>query len=118
MITITPEEFSKEISEWIEAKNGFDIVVMNVTDKTTIANYFVIANGKSERQVKAIADHIEFEAKKREIFPKGLEGSQEGRWILLDFYDVIVHIFHADERERYDLDSLWKEDAIKKQEIV
>ena len=117
MIFITPEEFSMKISEWIEAKNGFDIMIMDVTEKTTIANYFVIASGNSERQVKAIADHIEFEAKKIEVSPKGVEGIQEGRWILMDYFDVIVHIFQSDERERYDLDSLWKEGSIKKQEV-
>lgn len=116
MISITPEEFAIQISEWIEAKNGFDIVMMDVTEKTTIANNFVIASGNSERQVKAIADHIELEAKKLEIFPKGIEGSRESRWILMDYFDVIVHLFQADERERYDLDALWKETVVKKQE--
>ncbi len=116
MISITPEEFAKQISAWIEEKNGFDTVLMDVTEKTTIANYFVIASGNSERQVKAIADHIELEAKKLDIFPKGVEGRRESRWILIDYFDVIVHIFQADERERYDLEALWKENTIKKQE--
>ena len=62
MIFINPEEFAQNIKEWIEAKNGDDIEVINVTEMTSIANYFVIASGSSERQVKAIADNIEFEA--------------------------------------------------------
>ncbi|WKY48868.1 ribosome silencing factor [Eubacteriaceae bacterium ES3] len=112
VIFITAEEFAKKIGEWIEAKNGFDIDILNVSEKTSVANYFVIASGSSERQVKAIADNIEFETKELEIFPKGIEGARESRWILMDYYDVIVHIFHQSERETYDLDSLWKEGIV------
>ena len=114
MIFINPEEFAQNIKEWIEAKNGDDIEVINVTEMTSIANYFVSASGSSERQVKAIADNIEFEAQKLEIFPKNIEGQREGRWILLDYYDVIVHIFHADEREFYNLEKLWKNSPVSR----
>jgi ribosome-associated protein len=112
VIIIIPEEFVEKIKGWIEDKNGFDIEIINITEMSTIANYFVIASGSSERQVKAIADNIEYETKKLEIFPKGIEGQREGRWILLDYYDVIVHIFHADERGFYNLEKLWKDSPI------
>lgn len=114
MIVISPEEFVEKIKGWIEDKNGFDVEVINITEMSSIANYFVIASGNSERQVKAIADNIEMETKAMEIFPKGIEGQREGRWILLDYYDVIVHIFHADEREFYSLEKLWKNAAISR----
>ncbi|MBU4541444.1 MAG: ribosome silencing factor [Firmicutes bacterium] len=112
MIFINPEEFAKKIEAWIEAKNGEEIEVINVTEMTTIANYFVIASGNSERQVKAIADNVEYEAKELEIFPKNIEGQREGRWILLDYYDVIVHIFHTEERQLYNLEKLWKNSPV------
>ncbi|WP_296558281.1 ribosome silencing factor [uncultured Acetobacterium sp.] len=112
MIFINPEEFAKKIEAWIEAKNGDEIEVINVTEMTTIANYFVIASGNSERQVKAIADNVEYEAKELEIFPKNIEGQREGRWILLDYYDVIVHIFHTEERQLYNLEKLWKNSPV------
>ncbi|MDP2843910.1 MAG: ribosome silencing factor [Acetobacterium sp.] len=112
MIFINPEEFAKKIEAWIEAKNGEEIEVINVTEVTTIANYFVIASGNSERQVKAIADNVEYEAKELEIFPKNIEGQREGRWILLDYYDVIVHIFHTEERQLYNLEQLWKNSPV------
>ena len=112
MIFINPEEFAQKIKGWIEDKNGDDIEVIDVTEMTSIANYFVIASGNSERQVKAIADNIEYEAQKLEIFPKGIEGQREGRWILLDYFDVIVHVFHAEEREFYSLEKLWKDSAV------
>lgn len=114
MIIINPEEFAEKVKGWIEDKNGIDIEVINVTEITSIANYFVIASGSSERQVKAIADNIEFEAKKLEIYPKGIEGEREGRWILLDYFDVIVHIFHAEERGFYSLEKLWKDSAVSR----
>lgn len=114
MIIIIPEEFAEKIKGWIEDKNGFDIEVINVTEMTSIANYFVIASGNSERQVKAIADNIEFEAKALEIYPKGIEGQREGRWILLDYFDVIIHIFHAEERGFYSLEKLWKDSTISR----
>jgi ribosome-associated protein len=114
VIIINPDEFAQKIKEWIEAKNGDDIEVIDVTEMTSIANYFVIASGSSERQVKAIAENIEYEAQKLEIFPKGVEGLREARWILLDYYDVIVHIFHAEEREFYNLEKLWKNTVVNR----
>jgi len=112
VIIINPEEFAKKVEGLIEAKNGTDIQSINVTELTSIANYFVIASGSSERQVKAIADNIEYETKCLEIFPKGIEGQREGRWILLDYFDVIIHIFHEEERGLYNLEELWKDGII------
>lgn len=114
MIIINPEEFVKKVEGWIEDKNGFDIQSINITEISSIANYFIIASGSSERQVKAIADNIEAEAKLLEIYPKGIEGQREGRWILLDYYDVIIHIFHEEERGLYNLEELWKDGIVKR----
>ncbi|KNZ40971.1 ribosome silencing factor [Acetobacterium bakii] len=114
MIIINPEEFVKKVEGWIEDKSGIDIQSINITELSSIANYFVIASGSSDRQVKAIADNIEHEAKLLEIFPKGIEGQREGRWILLDFYDVIIHIFHEEERGLYNLEELWKDGIVSR----
>ena len=114
MIIINPEEFVKKVEGWIDDKSGLDIQSINITELSSIANYFVIASGSSDRQVKAIADNIEHEAKLLEIFPKGIEGQREGRWILLDFYDVIIHIFHEEERGLYNLEELWKDGIVSR----
>lgn len=114
MIIINPEEFVKKIEGWIDDKNGIDIENINITEISSIANYFVIASGNSERQVKAIADNIEHEAKALEIFPKGVEGQREGRWILLDYFDVIIHIFHSEERGVYNLEKLWDDGIVSR----
>jgi ribosome-associated protein len=112
VIFISPEEFAQKIKGWIEDKSGLDIEVIDVTELTSIANFFVIASGSSERQVKAISENIEYEAEKLEIFPKGIEGQREARWILMDYFDVIVHIFHAEERDFYSLEKLWKDSNV------
>jgi len=114
VIIINPEEFVKKVEGWIDDKSGLDIQSINITELSSIANYFVIASGSSDRQVKAIADNIEHEAKLLEIFPKGIEGQREGRWILLDFYDVIIHIFHEEERGLYNLEELWKDGIVSR----
>lgn len=111
MIEIKPQELAEKIKEWIDAKNGTDIQILDIAGVSSVADYFVIASGSSERQVKAIADNIEYEAEKLGVTPKGIEGEREARWILLDYYDVVVHIFHEQERQFYNLERLWKDGA-------
>ena len=109
MIDIEPKEFAEKVKEWIDAKNGTDVEIIDIAEVSTLGDYFVIASGNSERQVKAIADNVEYEAGKLGIVPKSIAGEREARWILLDYYDVIVHIFHAEERQFYNLERLWKD---------
>lgn len=104
-----PVALVEHIKGWMDAKNAEDIKVIDIRGISSLADFFIIASGNSERQVKAIADNIEFEAKKLDIVPKSIEGEREGLWILMDFYDVVVHVFHAREREFYDLERLWKD---------
>ncbi|MGL4548468.1 ribosome silencing factor [Eubacterium aggregans] len=104
-----PKELVPSIKEWMNAKNATDIEIIDIQGISSLADYFIIASGNSERQVQAIADNVEFEAKKCGVTPKNIEGEREARWILMDYYDVIVHIFHAKEREFYDLERLWKD---------
>ena len=92
----------------MEDKNAQDIRVIDIQDRTPLADYMILCNGTSERQVKAIADNIEYEADKLKIFPKNVEGAQGGRWILMDYIDVIVHVFHQEDRAFYDIERLWR----------
>lgn len=104
-------ELKDQIVEWIDAKGGVDIEAIDVKGKTLLADIFIIASGNNERQVKAISDHIQTEASKLELRPKGIEGERTARWILLDYYDIVVHIFHKEERAFYNIERLWKEGA-------
>lgn len=84
------------------------MLVLDVRELTIIADYFVIASGTSRTQVKAIADAVLNELKEQGILPRHREGSVGGGWIILDYADTVVHVFHAREREYYDLERLYR----------
>lgn len=88
-------------------KKAEDIVVMNVSEVTTIADLFVILSGRGERQVQAIAEAVIERATEAGRRPFGVEGLGTGRWVLVDLGDVIVHAFVPEERELYRLERLW-----------
>jgi len=88
-------------------KKGDDVVILNIGTKTSFADYFVIASAGSERQVKAIAGHVEEALKERGVRPLGHEGSAGSSWVLVDYGSVVAHIFHTNARHYYDLDGLW-----------
>jgi ribosome-associated protein len=82
---------------------------MDMREISFFTDYFIICSGKSDRQVQGIADSVETEMKKNGISPLGIEGFTEGKWILLDYSDVVVHVFYAPIREFYDLERLWSD---------
>lgn len=84
------------------------MLVLDVRELTIIADYFVIASGTSRTQVKAITDAVMHELKERGVLPRHKEGTVEGGWIILDYADTVVHVFHAREREYYDLERLYR----------
>lgn len=84
-----------------------DVIVLDVHELTSFADYFIIMSGRSTRHVQGLAEIIEKEFSVKRISSKHCEGLQEGLWVLLDFNDVIVHIFYKDHRKFYDLDGLW-----------
>ncbi len=88
-------------------KKAEDILVMNVSEVTSIADLFIICTGRSERQVQSIADGVVEKAKENGRQPVGVEGYASGRWILIDLGDVVVHAFVPEERELYRLERLW-----------
>ena len=88
-------------------KKAEDILVLNVSEVSTIADLFVLCSGRGERQVQAIADGIVEQAKAAGRQPFGVEGYAAGRWILIDLGDVVVHAFVPEERDLYKLERLW-----------
>ena len=91
----------------LDDKRGKDITVLKVDEMTVITDYMVIATGRSVPQVKALADNVEEELGKAELDPKRREGYTVGRWCVLDYGDVMVHVFHEQDREYYQLERLW-----------
>jgi ribosome-associated protein len=90
-------------------KKAEDIDVLNVQDLTVIADYFVICSANSDQQVRAIARSIDDKLSEKGIEPKKVAGMNDARWVLMDYADVIVHVFHKREREYYDLERLWSD---------
>ena len=88
-------------------RKAYDLVVLNVRELTSIADYFILCSGRSDRQVQSIAQGLEENAGEEGFKPYAVEGAQRGHWVLMDFSDVIVHVFYEPVREFYDLDGLW-----------
>lgn len=111
------KEMLKTIYKQIDDKQGEDIKVLNVGEITSIAEYFVIASADNERKVRAIANAVEDELAKAGIEPKLKEGIQASNWILLDYADIIVHIFKDEERDYYKIEKIWKDAVDLTEEI-
>jgi ribosome-associated protein len=88
---------------------ALDPVLLDVTGLSSFTDYFLICSGKSSRQVQGIADNLEEALARAEVKPLGIEGRAEGHWILMDYADVVVHIFYEPVRYFYDLESLWSD---------
>ncbi|MEW5725225.1 MAG: ribosome silencing factor [Thermodesulfobacteriota bacterium] len=89
---------------------AYDLVLLKVSELTSLADYFFICSCRSSRQVQAVSEHMLFEAKKKGGFKTlGVEGRTQGQWVLLDFGEVVAHIFYEPLRKFYDLESLWSE---------
>ena len=100
-------EKAKKIAECLDNKKGRRITVLEVGELTSISDYFVIASGGSAAQVKAMADEVEEKLREAGFAPVHMEGYQVATWILLDYSDVVVHIFLEETREFYDIERLW-----------
>ncbi len=95
------------VVEVLEDKKAKDIKVLNVKDITLIADYFVICSGTSTTHIKALADEVEQRLKERDVKLHHAEGYSSARWILMDYNNIIVHIFHRDDRLFYNLERIW-----------
>lgn len=88
-------------------KRAEEVMILDVRGLTTYADYFVLASGASNRQVMAIADAVEEKMKQAGHRPLGMEGYSQGHWVLIDFGDVVAHIFYEETRGLYDIEGLW-----------
>ena len=105
-------EFEAALEPYFTAvlgRKAAKVVALDVHALTSIADAFIICSGRSNRQVSAIAEHIERELKKQKIRPLSVEGAQEGQWVLMDYGNVIIHVFYDSVREFYDLEGLWSD---------
>jgi len=105
----TPRQTAIACAAVCESKKASDIVVLDVRKLTPIADYFVLCSTSNERQSRAIAEELRALMRQDGRRELGIEGVRDGRWILQDFGDVVVHVFLESQREFYDLDGLWSE---------
>jgi ribosome-associated protein len=107
-----PRDLAVAAASAASAKKAADVVVLDLAGLTEAADYFVIASGASDTQVRAIAENVIEEVERGEGgVPWHVEGLAAGRWVLLDYIDVVVHVFHHEMREYYQLERLWGDAA-------
>jgi ribosome-associated protein len=98
--------------DFADNKKAENIVILDVRDLSSVTDYFVIASGTSEPHLRAIVEEITDGLREQhDVRPLRKDGSMQGAWVVLDFFDVIVHVMRADARERYDLEGLWGDAA-------
>ena len=104
---LTPLQLARLLRGAAVDKKAWHPVVIDVREQTSVADYFVICEGETDRQVRAIADGMVEAARARELRPLGVDGYEDATWVLLDFDSVLAHVFLPGERSYYDLESLW-----------
>ena len=95
------------LSRFALEKKAYDLALIRVREITSIADYFLICSGRSDRQVQSIGRGIEENLRKQGVRPLSVEGVTRGHWVLMDYSDVVVHVFYQPVREFYDLEGLW-----------
>ncbi len=109
MAELTSQQMVEISVKALDSKRAEDIKVIGIRDLTVIADYFVIANGTSTTQTKALADEVEYKLKESGLMPLRIEGYQSANWIVLDYGSVVVHVFYKETRQFYNLERLWSD---------
>lgn len=101
-------ELLNKIIKILDSKKAINIKTIDIKDRSSLADYMIITSGTSSTHIKSLADNVEEDLKKEEIYPNKIEGYNTNSWILMDYGDIIVNIFTEEERENYNLEELWK----------
>ena len=109
MDNISQNEKLSTIVKALDSKRAEDIRIIEIGDLTIVADYFVIANGTSSTQTKALAEEVEFKMSQLGVEPNRTEGYQGATWVVLDYGDIIVHVFYKETRDYYNLERLWSD---------
>lgn len=109
---MTPKEMAKCACFALEEKKAEEITVIDISRVSVVADYFIIANGTNSNQVQAMVDSVDKELHEKGHDVKQIEGYRQGNWVLLDFGDIIVHVFDKENREYYDLERVWRDGVV------
>ena len=109
---MTTKEKAKIIYNALDDKKGEEITIMDITKVSSLGEYFIIAGASNKSQVQAMADNVEIMLRKKKVTPDHIEGYSTANWVLLDYADIIVHIFDHENRNVYDLERLWRDGKV------
>lgn len=109
---MTSKELAKIAVKALDDKKGEDITVIDISEVSVLADYFIIAGGSNKSQIQAMSDNVDEQLSKNGGTLKQIEGYEAGNWVLLDFQDVIVHIFDKENRLFYDLERIWRDGKV------
>ena len=104
---IEPKELADRIAKQLDEKKASDVAIINISQKASFADYFVLASGGSDRQMGALVEVVEDLLEPEGIFPKNIEGKKTSGWILMDYGDVVVNVMTAEMREKYNIGRIW-----------
>ena len=105
---------TEKIIDYIKAKKGSDIIILDIRELSSLTDYFIICTSDSGPQTRAIANHIKKELRREKIKPFQIEGLDYLEWVLMDYFDIVIHIFKKETREFYDIERLWGDAKIIK----
>lgn len=109
---MTSKEMTKIAIAALEDKKGQDIKVIDISNVSVMADYFIIASGTNRNQVQAMANNVEEKLHENRINPRQIEGYQTANWILMDFHDIIIHVFNEEDRLFYNLEKIWLDGTV------
>lgn len=104
----TPLEIANSVAEFLDNKKGRDVKILHVEDVTSIADYFVVCTATSNTHVKALSGEVEYQLERRGVNPYHIEGRDNNSWVVLDYANVMVHVFNREARDFYNLDKLYE----------
>ena len=107
MKQMEPFELAKTAARLLDEKKAENISVIKIDDISSLADYFVIANGRGSTHVRSLTDELEEKLKQQDVTPARIEGYRSDNWVLMDYESVVVHVFTQEGRDFYDLDRLW-----------
>lgn len=106
------KDMAKIAYDALDDKKGIDITVLDISEISVMADYFIIAGGSNENQVRALADNVDEQLRKIGLKPAHIEGYRNAGWILMDYEDIIVHVFNQNDRLFYDLERIWRDGKV------
>ena len=109
---MTSKELAKLACDALDDKKALEIKVINIENVSTLADYFIIASGTNRNQVRAMADNVDETLGRAGYEPKQIEGYQNANWILMDYRDIVIHIFDEENRLFYDLERIWRDGTV------